>query len=94
MKTNLARVNRTPGDWGLEVGVLAEVFRNRAVSRVCQVDVADTYEHKHQTLSEDDASKGLRRMASDIAKSILMRRWTCKDTVLKNFEFRLGWGKR
>ncbi len=70
MKANLARVNRIPGDWGLEVGVLAEVFRNCAVSRVCQVDLADTYDHKHQALSVDDSSKGLRRMATDIAKSL------------------------
>ena len=70
MKVNLARVNRIPGDWGLEVGVLAEIFRNCAVSRICQVDLADSYEHKHQSLSEDDATRGLRRMAADIAKSL------------------------
>ncbi len=70
MNVNLARVNRIPGDWGLEVGVLAEVYRNCAVSRVCQVDLADTYEHKHQILSEADPGKGLRGMAADIAKSI------------------------
>jgi glucosyl-3-phosphoglycerate synthase len=70
MNTNLARVNRIPSDWGLEVGVLAEVFRHCAVSRTCQVDLAETYEHKHQVLSADDASKGLSRMASEIAKSL------------------------
>jgi len=70
MDSNLARVNRIPGDWGLEVGVLAEVYRNCAVSRSCQVDLAETYEHKHQVLSEEDASRGLRRMAADIAKSL------------------------
>jgi glucosyl-3-phosphoglycerate synthase len=70
MKANLARVNRIPGDWGLEVGVLAETFRNCATSRICQVDLADNYEHKHQVLSADDASKGLRRMAVDVAKSL------------------------
>lgn len=70
MRANLARVNRIPGDWGLEVGVLAEVFRNTATARVCQVDVADNYEHKHQVLSPDDARKGLNRMACDIAKSL------------------------
>jgi glucosyl-3-phosphoglycerate synthase len=72
MAVNLARVNRIPADWGLEVGVLAEVFRNCAVSRICQVDVADTYEHKHQALSQDDPSKGLSRMAADIAKSLFV----------------------
>jgi glucosyl-3-phosphoglycerate synthase len=28
MRADLARINRIPGDWGLEVGVLAEVYRN------------------------------------------------------------------
>ncbi len=70
MDANLARVNRIPGDWGLEVGVLAEVYRNCAVSRVCQVDLAETYEHKHQSLSAEDPSRGLSRMAADIAKSL------------------------
>lgn len=70
MRSSLARLNRIPGDWGLEVGVLAEVFRNRSTSRVCQVDLADNYDHKHQVLSEDDPQKGLRRMTTDIAKSL------------------------
>ena len=70
MDINLARVNRIPADWGLEVGVLAEVYRNCALSRTCQVDLMDNYEHKHQPLSAEDASKGLARMAGDIAKSL------------------------
>jgi len=70
MDIDLARVNRIPADWGLEVGVLAEVFRNCTVARTCQVDLMDNYEHKHQTLSTDDPSKGLARMSADIAKSL------------------------
>ena len=70
MDINLARVNRIPADWGLEVGVLAEVFRNCSVARTCQVDLTDNYEHKHQTLSTDDPSKGLAKMACEIAKSL------------------------
>lgn len=70
MRSNLALMNRIPGDWGLEVGVLAEVFRNCATSRICQVDLADNYDHKHQVLSEEDPTKGLRRMTTDIAKSL------------------------
>jgi glucosyl-3-phosphoglycerate synthase len=72
MDVNLARINRVPADWGLEVGVLAEVFRNCATSRTCQVDLADTYEHKHQLLSVDDPKAGLARMATDIAKSLFV----------------------
>jgi glucosyl-3-phosphoglycerate synthase len=34
------------------------------------VDLADNYEHKHQELSAGDPSRGLRRMALDIAKNL------------------------
>jgi glucosyl-3-phosphoglycerate synthase len=70
MDVDLARVNKIPGDWGLEIGILAEVYRNCAVRRVCQIDIADNYEHKHQELSPDDASKGLLKMCIDISKSL------------------------
>jgi glucosyl-3-phosphoglycerate synthase len=70
MDIDLARVNRIPGDWGLEVGVLAEIYRNTAARRVCQVDIAENYEHKHQALSPEDASTGLHKMCIDICKSI------------------------
>ena len=71
MQTDLARYLRIPGDWGLEIGMLAEVYRNASLRRVCQVDVADNYEHKHQPLSADSAAEGLNRMAGDICKSVL-----------------------
>lgn len=71
MIADLARVNRIPGDWGLEVGVLAEVYRNVSWGRVCQSDLSNAYEHKHQPLSVEDPKKGLMRMAVDITKSIL-----------------------
>jgi glucosyl-3-phosphoglycerate synthase len=71
MEQGLARSVRIPGDWGLEVGMLAEVYRNTSVRRVCQTDIADAYDHKHQPLSPEDASAGLNRMARDISKSLL-----------------------
>ncbi len=70
MGVDMARINRIPSDWGLEVGSLAEVYRNYSPQRVCQVDIAATYEHKHQALSADDVEKGLMKMAVDICKSI------------------------
>lgn len=87
MRINLARVNRIPGDWGLEVGVLAEVRRNCATERTCQVDLVDNYEHKHQALSADDPNQGLRRMASDIAKS-LFRTLAGEGVVFNQDDFR------
>ena len=70
MVTDMARVNRIPWDWGLEVGSLAEVYRNYSARRICQVDLADNYEHKHQTLSAHNPEKGLLKMTVDICKSI------------------------
>ncbi len=62
-----------PSDWGLEMGILSEMYRNYATSQICQVDVADTYDHKHQDLSLEDKAKGLSRMSSDIAKSLFRK---------------------
>ena len=70
MRSDLAWRNRIPSDWGLEVGVLAEIYRNCTLSNICQADLADNYEHKHQDLSVDDASRGLLKMTADIAKSL------------------------
>jgi glucosyl-3-phosphoglycerate synthase len=70
MDANLARVIQIPGDWGLEVGVLAEVYRNTSARRICQVDIAENYEHKHQNLSPGDSAKGLHKMGVDICKSV------------------------
>lgn len=70
MTTDVARMNRIPNDWGLEVGSLAEVLRNYSPRRICQVDIAANYDHKHQTLSADDSAKGLMKMTVDICKSL------------------------
>ncbi len=70
MIADMARINRIPWDWGLEVGMLAEVFRNYSPKRVCQVEIADTYEHKHQPLSANNIHKGLMRMCIDICKAL------------------------
>ncbi len=70
MTTELAWRIRIPSDWGLEVGVLSEVYRTSTLRNICQVDLTDAYEHKHQELSPKDASKGLLKMAVDIAKTL------------------------
>ncbi|MGD9347689.1 MAG: glycosyl transferase [Candidatus Aminicenantes bacterium] len=70
MNTDLARINRIPNDWGIEVETLAEVYRNCSIKRVCQVELCESYEHKHQAVSADDPQKGLMKMSIDIAKAI------------------------
>jgi glucosyl-3-phosphoglycerate synthase len=61
---------RIPGDWGLEIGVLSEVYRNLSRHQICQVDIADEYDHKHQALSKDDMEGGLAKMSVEIARSL------------------------
>ena len=87
MMADLARATRIPGDWGLELGVLAEVYRNFSVKRICQVDLCDNYEHKHQPLSADHPEKGLMRMTIDIAKT-LFRTLAAEGVVLSGGVFR------
>ena len=70
MLADLARINRIPGDWGIEVETLAEVYRNCALKRICQVELCETYEHKHQPLSAENPKTGLMKMSIDITKAI------------------------
>ena len=70
MQTDVLHDLRIPSDWGLEIGLLSEMYRNHSTNRLCQVEIADTYDHKHQELSAEDASKGLSRMSMDISKAL------------------------
>ena len=64
---------RIPSDWGLEIGVLSEMYRNYAHNRLCQVDIAQTYDHKHQDLSLHDKNAGLSKMSVDITKALFRK---------------------
>ena len=71
VKSDLAERMRLPCDWGLEIVTLFEALRHRAPVRVCQVELADRYDHKHQDLSAGDPARGLHRMAKDVIKHLL-----------------------
>lgn len=87
MRTAILPDLRIPSDWGLEIGVLSEAWRNLAPKAVCQVEIADTYDHKHQDLSEEDASAGLSRMSTDICKAIF-RKLAADGTIFTPNVFR------
>ena len=72
-RRRLIRDVRIPSDWGLEVGILSEIQRNFANNMVCQVDIADKYDHKHQSISFDDPEKGLSKMSIDIIKTLIRK---------------------
>jgi len=71
IKRDLAEKMRLPCDWGLEIVTLFEALRHRAPGRLCQVEIAERYDHKHQDLSGRDPTQGLNRMARDVIKHLL-----------------------
>lgn len=81
VQRDLASRMRLPSDWGLEIVSLFEALRHRAPVRICQVEIAERYEHKHQELSPDDVNTGLNRMARDIGTH-LMRTLAAAGVVL------------
>jgi glucosyl-3-phosphoglycerate synthase len=71
MSAELARATHVPGDWGLEIGVLTEVYRHRTLRRVCQTELCERYDHKHQPLGAGEPEAGLVKMCIDVAQSLL-----------------------
>ncbi|MBW8190392.1 glycosyl transferase [Neiella marina] len=71
---------RIPSDWGLEIGVLSEMHRNYSNNRLCQVDIARVYDHKHQDLSFDNKEAGLSKMSIDITKALFRKLATQGET--------------
>lgn len=78
---------RIPSDWGLEIGVLSEMHRNYAHNRLCQSDIAHTYDHKHQDLSLNNDQGGLSKMSIDITKA-LFRKLATQGTIFSTETFR------
>jgi glucosyl-3-phosphoglycerate synthase len=73
MRADVTKTIRIPSDWSLEIGILSEAIRINAIGRICQVDIADRYDHKHQELSEEDPNAGLSKMSTEIARAIFAK---------------------
>jgi len=71
VQRDLAVRMRLPSDWGLEIVTLFEAIRHRTPRRICQAELADRYDHKHQPVSPGDPGRGLHRMARDVTKHLL-----------------------
>jgi glucosyl-3-phosphoglycerate synthase len=70
LDADVARVNKVPANWGLEIGTITEIFRNTSPRRICQVDLGLDYEHRHQMSGFTDPRKGLLRMARETSLSL------------------------
>ena len=68
LTSDLARDVDIPADWGIEIGIMAEMFRNVQSKRICQTDLG-FYDHKHQRIGKIDT--GLTKMTGDILKTLL-----------------------
>jgi glucosyl-3-phosphoglycerate synthase len=66
---SLARGVRISPTWGLEVSMLSEVYHNTSKKRICQSEIMEWYEHKHQDLGVE-ASGGVSKMTKEIAETI------------------------
>lgn len=87
LRSDVAMGLRVASDWGLEIGMLSEFYRNYALSRIAQVDIARIYDHKHREFDPAIKDDGLGRMASDIAKS-LFRKLATQGVVFTHETFR------
>jgi glucosyl-3-phosphoglycerate synthase len=67
-QSRLARGINIACDWGLEVSTLSEVYERLIPKKITQIGLTTNYEHKHQDLSPEDASRGIHRMVVDIGK--------------------------
>ncbi len=63
---DLATHLRVPSDWGLELGLLSEVYRNAAYGRICQIDLG-FYDHRHKPFD----ANALQRTAEDSFVTLL-----------------------
>jgi len=65
----LAMTLRVPCDWGLEIGLLSEVYRHVAICRIAQVGLG-TFDHKHKAIGAGP-DEGLQRMCCEGLASLL-----------------------
>ncbi len=66
---SLARGIRISPTWGLEVSTLSEIYNSTSKKRICQSEIMESYEHKHQDLGSDSQG-GVSKMSKEIAETI------------------------
>ncbi|MBT9317245.1 glycosyltransferase family protein [Leptothoe spongobia] len=86
LTSDLALTTRVPANWGLEVGLLAEVYRNVALKRIAQVDLG-TFDHKHQNVGQSP-NQGLQKMCRDILHSLLRTLTETEQVVIGKDQLR------
>ncbi len=71
LRVEQARRMRLPCGWALELGMLVESWRRSEPGSVCQAELCDNYDHRHQSLSPGDPSRGLHKVAREVALALL-----------------------
>ena len=82
---SLARGIRISPTWGLEVSTLSEVYHNTSKRRICQSEIMESYEHKHQDIGVG-AAGGVAKMTKEIAETIF-RIMSQSGTTFSNAKF-------
>jgi glucosyl-3-phosphoglycerate synthase len=73
--SDLALNLRIPSDWGFEIGMLSELFRNVSYKRVFEVDLG-FYEHKHKEMTQNELLK-----TAEDSLTTLLRTLTETDAI-------------
>ncbi len=79
--SDLATHLRVPADWGLELGLLAEIYRSASYGRICEIDLG-FYDHRHKPVGPD----GLLKTAEDSFVT-LMRTLTETENIDISYAF-------
>tara|TARA_B100000700_G_scaffold323474_1_gene427323 strand:+ start:4638 stop:5879 length:1242 start_codon:yes stop_codon:yes gene_type:complete len=79
---SLALNLRIPYDWGLEIGLLSEIYRHVRTNRIAQVDLG-IFDHKHKDIG-DSKNDGLQKMCCEILSTILKGLMEHQSQTLSN----------
>jgi glucosyl-3-phosphoglycerate synthase len=71
LTTELAARIPIPRDWGLEIGILSAISKSALPEVICQSQLCENYEHKHQEMHAGDTTKGLNKMAVEVTTALL-----------------------
>jgi glucosyl-3-phosphoglycerate synthase len=58
------------GGWGLEIGTLAEVYRRQHAFPICQIDIADAYDHRHRPMGTG-SDDGVTTMTEELVATLV-----------------------
>ena len=57
-----------PSHWGLEIAVLTAAITQLNIDTICQADLCERFDHKHQPFNHQDETTGILKMAHELTR--------------------------